>query len=507
MQGVTLSQQAQTRLKVLNSVLVGQLPVGQAAEVLGISERHVRRILAAYREEGAAALVHGNRGRRPANATTEAAIAEVMELAASRYSGTNHTHLSELLMEREGIFLSRSTVRRIALSAGIESPRRRRPPKHRVRRQRMPQEGMLVQVDGSHHRWLEDRGPRFALLLAVDDATGTVPYALFRPEEDAMGYLLLIEGMIERRGVPLALYSDRHAVFKNPAPPRQKLPGPTQFARAMQRLGIRQIFARSPQAKGRVERVAGTFQDRLVTELRLAKVETMEHANEVLHRYLPRFDEQFGVPAAQSEVAYRKPPSAAAVEQALCFRFHRKVARDNTVRHRWRTLQLLPGMERTSYAGVQVEVLERPDGRLLVEYQGHLIEAQEAPPRPEFLRVLGNRTTPDGRVNGSSHGHQELACLEKTDVDSEQAASPRRKRKRAAPGSRKPTPRQKALWEAVQEARARGLSLRAIARELGIHRETARRYALTESTPMYTRVKPATALSDTINNHGDGQFR
>ena len=325
-QGASLSQQEQTRLKVLNSVMVGQLPVGQAAEVLGISERHVMRIPAAYREEGAAALVHGNRGRRPANATSEAAIAEVMELAASRYSGTNHTHLSELLMEREGIFLSRSTVRRIALSAGIASPRRRRPPKHRVRRQRMPQEGMLVQVDGSHHRWLEDRGPRFALLLAVDDATGTVPYALFRPEEDAMGYLLLIEGMIERRGVPLALYSDRHAVFKNPAPPRQKLPGPTQFARAMQRLGIRQIFARSPQAKGRVERVAGTFQDRLVTELRLAKVETMEHANEVLHRYLPRFDEQFGVPAAQSEVAYRKPPSAAAVEQALCFRFHRKVA-------------------------------------------------------------------------------------------------------------------------------------------------------------------------------------
>ena len=431
----------------------------------------------------------------------------MMALAATRYSGTNHTHLSELLMEREGIFLSRSTVRRIALGAGIASPRRRRPSKHRVRRQRMPQEGMLVQVDGSHHRWLQDRGPRFALLLAVNDATGTVPCALFRPEEDAMGYLLLIEGMIERRGVPLALYSDRHAVFKNPAPPRQKLPGPTQFARAMLRLGTRQIFARSPQAKGRVERVAGTFQDRLVTELRLAKVETMEHANEVLHRYLPRFDEQFGVPAAQSEVAYRKPSSAAAVEQALCFRFHRKVARDNTVRHRWRTLQLLPGMERTSYAGAQVEVLERPDGRLLVEYQGHLIEAQEAPPRPEFLRVLGNRTTSPGRVSGSSHGHQELACLEKTDVDSEQAASPRRKRKRADPGSRKPTPRQKALWEAVQEARARGLSLRAIARELGIHRETARRYALTESPPLYTRVKPATALSDTINNHGDGQFR
>ena len=502
-----MNQHEQTRLQVLNSVMVGQLPVGQAAEVLGISDRHVRRILAVYREEGAAALVHGNRGRRPPNATSEAATAEVMLLAATRYSGTNHTHLTELLMEREGIALSRSTVRRIAMGAGIVSPRRRRPPQHRARRQRMPQEGMLVQIDGSHHRWLEDRGPRFALLLAVDDATGTVPYALFREEEDAAGYLLLLEGMIKRRGIPLALYSDRQTMLKNPAPPRQKLPGPTQFARAMQRLGIQQIFARLPQAKGRVERAAGTFQDRLVTELRLAKAETMEDANEVLHRYLPRFDGQFGVLAAQPEAAYRTPPPAAAVEQALCLRFHRKVAKDNTVRHGWRTLQLLPGGERTSYAGAQVEVLERPDGRLLVECRGHLVQAQEAPPRPGLLRVLGNRSTSHGRANGSSHGHHELASLEKTDVDNEQEASPRRKRKRATPEPRQPTPRQEARWQAVQEARARGLSLRAIARELGIHRQTARKYALAKSPPVQARANPATPLSDIIYGQGGGQFR
>ena len=191
-----MNQNEQTRLKVLNSVMVGQLPVAQAAGLLGVSERHVWRVLAAYRREGAAALVHGNRGRRPANATSEAAIAYVLRLATTRYSGTNHTHLSELLMEREGIALSRSTVRRIALSAGVRSPRRRRSPRHRVRRRRMPQAGMLVQIDGSHHRWLEERGPSFALLLAVDDATSTAPYALFQPEEDARGYLMLMEGLI-----------------------------------------------------------------------------------------------------------------------------------------------------------------------------------------------------------------------------------------------------------------------------------------------------------------------
>ncbi len=498
-----MNQNEQTRLKVLNSVMVGQLPVAQAAELLGVSERHVWRVLAAYRREGAAALVHGNRGRRPANATSEAAIADVLRLATTRYSGTNHTHLSELLMEREGIALSRSTVRRIALSAGVTSPRRRRSPRHRVRRKRMPQAGMLVQINGSHHRWLEGRGPSFALLLAVDDATSTVPYALFQPEEDARGYLMLMEGLIQRSGIPLAVYSDRHAVFKHPGEPRQKLPGPTQFARAMQQLGIRQIFARSPQAKGRVERTAGTFQDRLVTELRLARVETIDDANAVLHRYLPRFDRQFGVPAAQSEVAYRPPETATAVEQALCFRYRRNVAKDNTVKYRWRTLQLLPGQEWPSYAGVRVEVLERPDGRLLVEYKGRLIPTQEAPPRPSLMRVLSQTPSLNGSANGSGYHHHPLAALESRGINDAKSNRPSRARKHAAPMPRKPTPRQVALWEAVQEAKVRGLSIRGIARELGIHRNTARKYAAAERPPVMALRNIPVALPDTMNNNAD----
>ena len=210
-----MTQKEQTRLQVLNSVLADQVPVCQAAEVLGVSERHMRRILAAYRKEGAAALAHGNRGRRPANTTTETKMTYVVQLARTRYAGTNHTHLPELLMEREGIDLSCSTVRRILVSAGVDSPRRRRPPRHRVRRKRMAQEGMLLQIDGSHHRWLGEQGPRFVLLLAVDDATGTVPDALFSQEEDTRGYFLLMEGLIRQCGIPLAVYSDRHAVFKH----------------------------------------------------------------------------------------------------------------------------------------------------------------------------------------------------------------------------------------------------------------------------------------------------
>ena len=265
-----MNQKEQGRLKVLNRLWAEQMTVDQAATVMGVSTRHTRRILAAYRREGAAALAHGHRGRRPPNATPETTRAEVLHLASTRYLGTNHTHLSELLGEREGIDIDRSTLRRILVSAGLNSPRRRRTPQHRVRRQRMPQAGMLIQMDGSFHRWLGEAGPQFTLLLAVDDATGAVVNALFCEREDARNYFVMMRELVQSYGAPVALYVDRHAVFKHT--PGSGLAGaPTQFSRAMDELGIQLIFALSPQAKGRVERTAGTFQDRLVTELRLAR--------------------------------------------------------------------------------------------------------------------------------------------------------------------------------------------------------------------------------------------
>ena len=180
MENVTLTPKEQMRVQVLNSLLAEQIALDQAAELMGVSTRHARHITTAYREEGAAALAHGQRGRRPVNATPEAVIADVVHLVAgTRYQGANHTHLSELLAEREGIHIGRTTLRRILLDAGLSSPRRRRPPKHRVRRQRMPRAGMLIQLDGSYHRWWADHSPPFTLLLAVDDATGSVVNAWF----------------------------------------------------------------------------------------------------------------------------------------------------------------------------------------------------------------------------------------------------------------------------------------------------------------------------------------
>ena len=210
MEHMTLTQQEQTRLQVLNNLLAGYMTTEQAATLMGLSARHTRRILAAYRKDGAAALAHGNRGRRPANATPKTMAAAAVPLARTRYTGVNHTHLSELLREREGIDISRNTLRKILTGAGVTSPRRRRPPKHRVRRQRMPREGMLIQIDGSYHRWLGKDGPQFTLLLAVDDATGTVVNALFCELENTRSYFRLLGGLIRRCGIPLALYADRH---------------------------------------------------------------------------------------------------------------------------------------------------------------------------------------------------------------------------------------------------------------------------------------------------------
>lgn len=390
----------QTRLQVMNGVMERQWTVKEAAELLGVSERHGWRLLEAYRKKGATAIAHGNRNRPPPNSTSPEVRTQIIALAHDRYAGFNHTHFTELLAEREGIFISRSTVRRLLVTAGISSPRHRSPPCHRYRRERMPQQGMLIQIDGSHHHWLGENGPEFTLLLAIDDATGIVPYALFRDQEDTEGYFRLMKGIIERCGIPLAVYSDRYFVFCYSKPDETGKTSvidtgkPTQFGRSMRELGITQVFARSPEAKGRIERANGTFQDRLVSELRLAGATTIDEANSILDGFLARFNEHFGVPAAQSELAYRSLAGQIDIDGVLCYKEIRKVARDNTVQYHGKTLQIFAGPERTSYARTHVEVQERLDGRLVISYRGKTLTPFEAPPLALQLRTQANETIP-----------------------------------------------------------------------------------------------------------------
>ena len=304
MENVTLNQKEQARLKVLNSLWADQMTVDQAAGLMGVSTRHTRRILAAYREKGAAALAHGHRGRRPPNATPETTRAEVLHLASTRYSGANHTHLSELLGEREGIDIDRSTLRRILVSAGLNSPRRRRPPQHRVRRQRMAQEGLLIQMDGSYHRWLGEAGPQFTLLLVVDDATGAVVNALFCEREDTRNYFLVMQELVQNHGAPVALYVDRHAVFKHT--PGSGLAGaPTQFSRAMDELGIQMIFACRPRPRVAWSERRKRFRIGWSPNYVWAGARSIDQASVVLRDFLPRFNARFAVQPEHPEAAHR----------------------------------------------------------------------------------------------------------------------------------------------------------------------------------------------------------
>lgn len=370
---VILNPKEQRRLLVLNQLEGGALTNQQAAELLQVSVRQVRRLRARYRERGAAALAHGNRGRTPANAISAQARSQVIELASTRYQGFNQQHLTEMLVEEHGLQLSRPTVHRLLRAAGIPAPRRRRAPKHRRRRDRFPRAGMLLQIDGSRHDWLEGRGPYLTLVGAIDDASGEVTAATFRPQEDAQGYFLILRQTVSRYGVPLAVYSDRHGIFFKSKDKElnleEQLQGraePTQFGRLLEELHVHQVLARSPQAKGRIERLWGTFQDRLTSELRLAGASSPDEANQVLDRFLPKHNRLFAIAPAEPEPAWGPAPKQ--LDGIFSFKFRRRVAADHTIRFDGRQLDLDPSG--TSYAGRLVEVQERFDGTIQVYLAG-----------------------------------------------------------------------------------------------------------------------------------------
>lgn len=344
---VTLGPDQQRRLYVSSESLAGRLTTLEAALALGISIRHLKRLKARYRREGVAALAHGNLGRRPWHALDPVLAERVVELARTRYAGLNHSHRADLLAEREGITLERSTIRRLLLRAGLRSPRPRRPPAHRSRRERKAREGLLLQADGSRHRWFGPDHPFATLIGAVDDATGTVLAALFREQEDAAGYLAMLRAIAAGPGLPLALYVDRHGIFTKRASERltleEELTGTrlsTQVGRALDELGIRRIHALSAEGKGRIERMWGTIQGRLVAELRLAGITTIGAANDYLPGFLARLNARFSVPAAEPQIVYRPVPVELDLDRICCFKYGRIVAADNTIRFGGRILQL-----------------------------------------------------------------------------------------------------------------------------------------------------------------------
>lgn len=378
---ITLNSREQRRVQVLGWLLAGRLTTAQAREVLGVSRRHLQRLKRALLMGGPAAMAHGNRGRPSARRLAEEARADIIRLArSSDYHGYNHTHLCEVLAGEQGIVLSRRTLGRLLRAEGMRSPRRRRPRLHRARRERAAQRGLLVQVDASDHDWLEGRGPALTLVGAIDDATGEVLAAHFRAQEGSAGYLALLRDSVRQHGVPAAWYSDRHSCFvrndKEPWTLAEQLANrraPTQVARALEQLGITLVLARSPQAKGRIERLWATLQDRLVKALRRAHAATLAEANAVLAAYLLQHNARFAVAPADRADGHRPLPRGVDLDGVCSAHYLRTVANDNTVRLEERRVQIPPGPRRRSYARCRVAVQERLDGELVVVYQDAVI--------------------------------------------------------------------------------------------------------------------------------------
>ncbi len=368
------------RLDVLKRLSAAEMTVSQAAQVLRLSGRQMRRVVAAFARRGAKSLVHGNVGRAPPNKTSDAARIRILELMAGKYTGFNDTHFTEKLAKNEGLKLARATVRRFARAAGLKAAKPRRSRAYRSRREREAQAGMMLLWDGSRHDWLEGRGPVLCLMGAIDDATGELmPGAHFLEQESAVGYLRVLAAVVAENGIPWKLYMDMHGSLKRNDDYwslEEELDGkqqPTQVGMALEALGIEPIYALSPQAKGRVERLWGTLQDRLVSELRLAGVSTATDANALLEKYRPEFNERFGKSARDSVPAWRPLQRGCDVLEACSFQYEATVGNDNVVSLDGLKLQIPRPSNGRSYAKARVQVHQLLNGTWRVKHKGQRI--------------------------------------------------------------------------------------------------------------------------------------
>jgi transposase len=395
---VMMSQKEFQRVKVIENAVEGRLSVGEAASLLQLSKRQVQRLKRRYRPDSVAWVHHGNRGRPMPWALPAALRRTILELRRGKYAGFNDSHFCQKLHSEENLCLSRESVRRILRHAKLASPQKRRPRRYRARRLRRPRLGMMVLTDASRHDWLQGRGPELTLVGFQDDATSQILSAHFQLEpENTLGYLRAVHAMVSTHGVPLSVYRDRHGIFQRNDPHwtvAEQLAGkqsPTQLGRALQELGIQQIPAYSPQAKGRIERAWRTCQDRLVSELRLAQACDLDSANLVLARFCADYNQRFAVPAREAQRDFRSLPARFDLARCLSFRYQRVVGPDHVITFGAHSIALPPLSSKRGYAGHSVDLSHRLDGLLLVSYRKLLLLSL---PWPLPMQEHGQRPAP-----------------------------------------------------------------------------------------------------------------
>jgi hypothetical protein len=364
------------RYETCQALLEGRLSLPEAALALRLSPRQVLRLKQRLLAEGPQGLIHRNTARPPANRTPPELKQHVLHLATTTYAHCNFCHLADLLADEHHIILSDETLRRWLRPHGHGRPHRRRG-KHRRRRTRRSREGELLFLDGSPHPWLGPRRPSCCLLLASDDATGKPLGGKFQPEEDRDGCFEVCYHVFVRFGLPGAFYLDRASQFITTRsggaaalhnPERE----PTHFENAMSQLKVGLIFAYSPQARGRGERLNGTFQDRLVAELAIHKITQASRATAYLNTvFIPRYGRRFGHRAVDARPAGRTLPTGIDLKAVLSAKFTRTVASDNTIRFEGPTYQLLPPVSCPSLVKSPIEVQQWFDGSIHFSHQRH----------------------------------------------------------------------------------------------------------------------------------------
>jgi transposase len=367
-----MSKKELTRLEVIQKLEEKRLKQKEAAEILGVSERHIRRLLSAYQQEGESGLISKRRGKRSNNQMQPEIKQQAIDLLHSRYADFGPTLAQEKLVEVHELKLAVETVRQIMIAEELWKPRKvKHKPVYQMRLRKACR-GELVQIDGSPHAWFEDRGPACSLLVYIDDATGQLMELFFAPAESTFSYFAATRRYLHRHGRPVAFYSDKHGIFKVNVKNALSGSGMTQFGRAMNSLDIEIICANTPQAKGRVERVNETLQDRLVKELRLSEISTIDAANAFVPEYIADFNRRFAVQPRSKHDAHR-PQLFSADELNIIFSLQetRTLSKNLTIQYNKVIYQILTNRPTYALRKAQVTVCENSQGQITILYKGN----------------------------------------------------------------------------------------------------------------------------------------
>ncbi|MGB8214291.1 MAG: ISNCY family transposase, partial [Anaerolineales bacterium] len=370
MELVTMSKAEMNRLEVMGQLEEKRMTQRAAAEILGMSIRQVRRLLRAYRREGAAGLVSKQRGKPSHHQLDRETVQAAIDLLHGRYAGFGPTLAHEKMVEGEGLKLGLGSVRKIMIEEGLWKAKKARKVEVHQMRERRASQGELEQMDGTDHDWFEGRGERCTLLVMIDDATGQLGALSFVPEESFFGYCGLLRQYLAAHGRPAGLYTDRHGIFRVNIPNTSSGDNLTQFGRAMQSLEIPILCANTPQAKGRVERANKTLQDRLVKEMRLRGINNMQQGNAYLPEFMADFNARFAVPPRSTLDAHRPLLAHQNLDQILVWQENRLVSKNLTLQFKNVVYQIQTDRPAYSLYKAQVTICQDAQGQVAILYKG-----------------------------------------------------------------------------------------------------------------------------------------